>query len=45
MPGELASGDLPGKGFGPGDRGQGRIQVADAAGNGQPDLRGVMGAL
>src|SRR5580692_2773731 len=39
MPGEIVSGAHPEQGLGPGDRGLGRIQVADAAGYGQPDLR------
>ena len=34
----MASGDLPEQGLGRGDRGQGRVQVAGAAGHGQPDL-------
>jgi hypothetical protein len=39
MPGEIVSSDLPEQGLGPSGRGLGRVQVAHAAGYGQPDLR------
>src|SRR5579859_2890242 len=39
IPDEMAPGEFPEQGLGPGHRGPGRIQVADVAGYGQPDLR------